>query len=426
MTRAGLGSTRVELFEAIRRDARRENASVRELARRYSVHRRTVRQALASASPPARKVPVRKAPRLDPVKPLIDAMLREDLTAPRKQRHTARRILARLVDEHGHADLKYPTVRDYVARRRAEIALEAGNPAVEAMVPQSHEPGAEAEVDFAELYVDLAGCRTKVFLFTLRLSYSGRAVHRVFASQGQEAFLEGHIHAFERLGGVPWERIRYDNLKAAVSRVLFGRDREESDRWVEFRSHYGFDAFYCRPGVEGAHEKGGVEGEGGRFRRTHLVPVPQVASIAELNTRLAAFDDADDARRITNRARIVGDDFVPGVRGRRHRPGRPRRRPEKLKTVVVDEQGGVGAQLYPDGIAAGRTSQSWPGPATAHGFDSPRLSPVPAPARDQGADRSPRDRGQDQARPSPLGRRAHSLGSRASSASACATTAPKP
>src|SRR4051794_33905697 len=84
MTRAGLGSTRVELFEAIRRDARRENASVRELARRYSVHRRTVRQALASASPPARKVPVRKAPRLDPVKPLIDAMLREDLTAPRK------------------------------------------------------------------------------------------------------------------------------------------------------------------------------------------------------------------------------------------------------------------------------------------------------------------------------------------------------
>src|SRR4051794_25423996 len=230
MTRAGLGSTRVELFEAIRRDARRENASVRELARRYSVHRRTVRQALASASPPARKVPVRKAPRLDPVKPLIDAMLREDLTAPRKQRHTARRILARLVDEHGHADLKYPTVRDYVARRRAEIALEAGNPAAEAMVPQSHEPGAEAEVDFAELYVDLAGRRTKVFLFTLRLSYSGRAVHRVFASQGQEAFLEGHIHAFERLGGVPWERIRYDNLKAAVSRVLFGRDREESAR----------------------------------------------------------------------------------------------------------------------------------------------------------------------------------------------------
>lgn len=102
--------------------------------------------------------------------------------------------------------MKYPTVRDYVARRRAEIAIEAGDPAVEAMVPQSHEPGAEAEADFAELYVDLGpdAVRTKVFLFTLRLSYSGRAVHRVFATHAQEAFLEGHIHAVARLGGVPW------------------------------------------------------------------------------------------------------------------------------------------------------------------------------------------------------------------------------
>jgi transposase len=330
----------VELFEAIRRDARREDVGVRELARRYRVHRRTVRQALGSASPPPRKVPVRRAPRLDPVKPLIDAMLREDLSAPRKQRHTARRILARLVDEHGYYELKYPTVRDYVARRRAEIAFEAGDPAAEAMVPQSHEPGAEAEVDFAELYVDLAGRRTKVFLFTLRLSYSGRAVHRVFASQGQEAFLEGHIHAFERLGGVPWERIRYDNLKAAVSRVLFGRDREESARWVEFRSHYGFDAFYCRPGVEGAHEKGGVEGEGGRFRRTHLVPVPTIASIAELNERLAVFDDADDARRITDRARTVGDDFATEATMLRPLPGETFE-PGLLLTPRVDQHARV-------------------------------------------------------------------------------------
>lgn len=325
MTRAGLGSSRVELFEAIRRDARRDDAGVRELARRYGVHRRTVRQALASANPPPRKTPTRAAPRLDPVKPLIDAMLREDLAAPKKQRHTARRVLARLVDQYGYVDMKYPTVRDYVARRRAEIALEAGKLLVEAMVPQSHEPGAEAEVDFAELYVDLGpdAVRTKVFLFTLRLSYSGRAVHRVFATQAQEAFLEGHVHAFERLGGVPvpWERVRYDNLKAAVSRVLFGRDRQESTRWVQFRSHYGFDAFYCRPGIEGAHEKGGVEGEGGRFRRNHLVPVPKVATLAELNERLEAADDADDARRVANRARTVGDNFATEATMLRPLPG---------------------------------------------------------------------------------------------------------
>jgi hypothetical protein len=103
--------------------------------------------------------------------------------------------------------------------------------------------------------------------------------------------------------------IRYDNLKAAVSRVLFGRTRTESARWVTFRSHHGFDSFYCHPGVEGAHEKGGVEGEGGRFRRNHLVPVPKVDTMAELNERLEAYDLADDNRRIANRTLSVEEHF---------------------------------------------------------------------------------------------------------------------
>jgi Bacterial regulatory proteins, gntR family len=92
--------SRVELFEAIRRDDRVEQLSVRALSDKYGVHRRTVRRALANAVPPERKTPVRVAPKLEPAKGLIDAMLMLDLTAPRKQRHTARRILARLVDEH--------------------------------------------------------------------------------------------------------------------------------------------------------------------------------------------------------------------------------------------------------------------------------------------------------------------------------------
>lgn len=298
------------LFEAIRRDRQREELSVRALARRYGVHRRTVRQALASPLPPPRQRRCQPAPKLDPVKPLIDAMLREDLSAPRKQRHTARRVLARLVDEHDVHTITYSTVRDYVRVRRVEINAEAGRSIQEAFVPQTHEPAAEAEVDFADLWIDLKGIRTKVFLFTLRLSYSGRAVHRVFASQGQEAFLEGHVCAFERLGGTPIDKIRYDNLKSAVSRVLVGRNRIESERWVLFRSWYGFQTFYCEKGIAGAHEKGGVEGEGGRFRRSHLVPVPRVEGLAELNERLAGYDDADDARRITNRVNTVGENFA--------------------------------------------------------------------------------------------------------------------
>ncbi|MGQ0467373.1 MAG: IS21 family transposase [Sporichthyaceae bacterium] len=302
--------SRVELFETIRRDHRREDLSIRALADRHGVHRRTVRQALAAAMPPERKSPARAAPKMDRVKPLIEAMLREDLDAPRKQRHTARRVLARLIDEHAVTDVCYSSVREYVALARPRIWVEAGRGPALGFVPQTHEPGGQAEVDFADLWVDLVGVRTKLHLFTLRMSFSGKAVHRVFATQSQEAFLEGHVHAFEVLGGVPVEHIRYDNLKAAVARVLFGRDRTESARWVTFRSHYGFDAFYCQPGVEGAHEKGGVEGEGGRFRRTHLVPVPRIDSVAELNERLAGYDLADDARRIDARVLNVADSFA--------------------------------------------------------------------------------------------------------------------
>lgn len=235
--RAGMES-RVELFAAIRRDRRVEELSIRELAERYRVHRRTVRQALESAIPPPRKVPVRTGRVLEPFKAAIDDMLRTDLEAPRKQRHTARRVLARLVDEQAGDGLSYSTVRDYVARRRPEIWAEAGRSCEQAFVPQDHPLGGEGEVDFADLWVILRGVRTKTQLFTFRLSGSGKSVHRASGSQGQEAFLEGHVHAFEQVGGVPWRHVRYDNLKAAVSRVLTGRDRVESDRWVAFRSHY--------------------------------------------------------------------------------------------------------------------------------------------------------------------------------------------
>jgi transposase len=93
----------------------------------------------------------------------------------------------------------------------------------------------------------------------LRLSCSGRAFHVAFATWAQEAFLEGHLLAFEYFGAVPG-RIRYDNLKPAVTRVLKGRDRAEAEGFIALRSYYGFDSFFCIPGKAGAHEKGGVRG----------------------------------------------------------------------------------------------------------------------------------------------------------------------
>jgi hypothetical protein len=149
----------------------------------------------------------------------------------------------------------------------------------------------------------------KLWLFVLRLSCSGRAFHVAFATQAQEAFLEGHVLAFGHFGAVPG-RVRYDNLKPAVTRVLKGRDRAEAERFIALRSHYGFDSFFCVPGPAGAHEKGGVEGEIGRFRRRHLVPVPSVASLAALNQLIAAADILDDGRVITGRPVTVAAAFA--------------------------------------------------------------------------------------------------------------------
>jgi transposase len=291
----------VEQFERIRRDSRDEAMSIRALATRHRVHRRTVRQALADAVPPARKVPLRVAPVLGPYEATVRRWLIEDLDAPRKQRHTARRIWQRLVEEEG-ARVGESSVRNLVARLRVEIGADHQR----VMVPQTHPPAEEAEVDFGVFTAVIGGVVMKLFMFCLRLSHSGKAVHVAYANQTQESFLDGHVRAFEALGGVPVGMIRYDNLKPAVIRVALGRDRFEHPRFIAMRSHYGFDSFYCLPGKDGAHEKGGVEGEIGRFRRRHLTPVPHVPSLAALNQALAAADVRDDARRIGARSETVG------------------------------------------------------------------------------------------------------------------------
>lgn len=305
-----LPKSKVDLYAAIRRDAK-AGLSSRALQRKYGVGFLTVQKALTSAWPePRKKLPPRPT-RLDPYKPLIDEMLRADLDAPRKQRHTVKRIFERLLDEHGADEISYQMVRGYVADRREEIRIQAGRGVVEAFVPQTHKPGAEAEVDFGDVTVRLAGELVTCYLFAFRLSYSGKAVHRIFASAGQEAFFEGHVHALNTLGGVPTGKVRYDNLRAAVAQVLgFSRHRVEAERWTAFRSHYGLEALYCQPGIHGAHEKGGVEGQIGWFRRNHLVPVPEIATLAELNAMIDRWDQEDETRRIRSRPRTIGEYFA--------------------------------------------------------------------------------------------------------------------
>ena len=293
--------SRVEQFEQIRRDRDREGLSIRGLAMRHGVHRRTVKQALLSPVPPAKRAAVgRPAPKLGAYRVVIDGWLEADRMAPRKQRHTARRIHRRLVDEHG-ADVAESTVRQYVRARKRAMGFAVD----EVFVPQVHAPGIEAEVDWGEALVVLGGVAVKVHLFVMRASFSGAALCQASLVETQQAFLELHVQAFEWFGGV-FPTIRFDNLKSAVKKVLKGRRRVESDRFVALRSHYLFASQFTTPGLGGAHEKGGVEGEVGRYRRNHLVPVAQLRDLAELNAMLLAGCEQDLGRRIDGRPVTVG------------------------------------------------------------------------------------------------------------------------
>jgi transposase len=287
----------VELFEQIRREYEFGGGTIQGVARKFGVHRRLVREALASAVPAPRKVPARARPRVEPIAAFVEAILEADRKAPRKQRHTAHRIYTRLRQELPDRPIAEGTVRRYVRQRKLALGLLAR----ETFVPQRYAWGEEAQVDWYEAELD--GMRQTLQVFELRSMASGAAFHRAYLRATQQAFLEAHELAFAAFGGV-FRRLRYDNLSAAVKRILRGSRREETARFVAFRSHWRFQAEFCPPGE--AHEKGGVEGEGGYFRRNHWVPVPVAADLAALNAWLVAECRADEARVIAGREQPVG------------------------------------------------------------------------------------------------------------------------
>ncbi|HZU77627.1 MAG TPA: IS21 family transposase [Dehalococcoidia bacterium] len=299
----GRSKASVELFETIRREYEFGVGTIQGVARTLGVHRRLVREALASAVPAPRKRPQRARPTLGPLVAFIDDILQTDKKAPRKQRHTAHRIYTRIRQERPECPVAEPTIRRYVRQRKLALGLLAR----ETFVPQAYEWGVEAQVDWYEAAADLDGERTTCQVFTMRSMASAGAFHVAYRHATQLAFLEAHELAFAYFGGV-FRRLRYDNLGAAVKRVLRGSRREETQRFIAFRSHWRFEAEFCTPG-EG-HEKGGVEGEVGTFRRNHWVPIPQAQNLADLNAQLLAACRADEARVPAGHAQAVGTALV--------------------------------------------------------------------------------------------------------------------
>lgn len=301
----------VELFEEIRREYEFGVGTIKGVARKFGVHRRLVREALSSAVPTERPPVQRPRPRLDAVTDFVEAVLVADQKAPRKQRHTAHRIYTRLRQERPESPIAESTVRQYVQERKLALGLLAR----EKFVPQSYAWGSEAQVDWYEADADLGSVgsggdefqRQTLQVFVMRSMASGGAFHRTYYRATQQAFLEAHQLGFRYFGGV-FHRVRYDNLTAAVKRILRGSQREETERFIAFRSHWKFQSEFCTPGE--AHEKGGAENEVGTFRRNHWVPVPKAQDLADLNAQLLEACRQDEARMIDGHDQSVGSGML--------------------------------------------------------------------------------------------------------------------
>ncbi|MBN1356949.1 IS21 family transposase [bacterium] len=275
----------MDRYELIRRAHIVNRKNMNELAREYHHSKRTIRKILDHIRLPGyRRQKAVPLPRLGPVKDWIDNILESDRKSPRKQRHTALRIYTRLVLEKDYQGCE-SGIRQHV-RRWKQSRTEA-----ESFVRLSYEPGMDAQADYGEAQVVMNGKPETVHVLSLRMCYSTKSVQQCFPGETRECVFEGLRRISEELGGL-W----LDNFPAAVSRVLSGRNRIETVDFIGFRSHYLFNAMFCAPGK--GNEKGHAETLVGYGRRNFMVPIPEVSSYEELNSRLLKECRADEDRKI--------------------------------------------------------------------------------------------------------------------------------
>lgn len=313
----------VEIYAAVRRFVLVKGNSRREAARVFGVSRDTVAKMCAYSAPPGyRRSRPPTRPKLDPFVPLIDAILQSDREAPKKQRHTARRIFERLRDEHGF-DGGITIVTDYVRKARQRTA--------EKFVPLHHPPG-HAQVDFGEAIGVIGGIRRKLHVFFMSLPHSDAFFIKAYPAETTEAFLDGHVSAFAFFGGIP-QSILYDNTKLAVAKICGDGTRQRTQAFTGLISHYLFMDRFGRPGK--GNDKGKVEGLVKNGRRRFLTPIPVAVSFDDLNARLEMDCLADQDRRANRQERTIGERLLDDLDAFRGLPPAPFEACETKKVRVT-------------------------------------------------------------------------------------------
>ena len=265
----------VELYGRVRHAVLVDGMSRREAARIFGINRRTVEKMLRFSIPPGyRRDKAIRRPKLDGFTGIIDQILEADKLAPKKQRHTSKRIFERLRDEHRFAG-GITIVKNYVFATKQRQR--------EMFVPLSHPPG-HAQADFGEALAIIGGVKRKIHFLVMDLPHSDACFLKAYPAETTEAFCDAHVAAFAFFGGVPVS-ILYDNTRIAVARIMGDGKRKRTRVFSELVSHYLFEDRFGRPGK--GNDKGKVEGMVGYTRRNFMVPKPRFANFDELNAHLA-------------------------------------------------------------------------------------------------------------------------------------------
>lgn len=234
---------------------------------------------------PIVKDPENICPKLDDYKSLIDEWLIGDKKAPRKQRHTAKKVFHRLLKETDGFNCSYRLVAQYVTYRKSQLHLDNKK----GYLPLIHHPG-EGQADFgAAQFYENSRCHSGKYL-VLSFPYSNGGYPQLMYGENAECFMESMIAIFEHIGGVPTE-IWFDNTSTIVTKIMKNGGRELTDKFLRFSEHYGFSYRFMNP--ESGWEKGNVENKVGYARRNFLVPVPHFVSLCDFNQNLLSESDLD-------------------------------------------------------------------------------------------------------------------------------------
>jgi len=269
---------------------------------------------------------------LEPLYPVIDEWIEEDLKRKRKHRRTGTKIYNDLKTHKEHGKLLavgIQTVVAYVSRRKKELCNKSQSTAMYGLHPMCY-----AQVDFGEILVKTRnGAEEKWSELIVSFPFSNAGFAQICQDETKESLCEALQRIFEFIGGVPL-RILFDNMSSAVIHIEEHGKRQLTEMFTRFAMHHRFKAEFCNP--DSGNEKGNVENKVGYIRRNYLLPPPVIEDLEAFNRDLLTKCMADLEREHYVKKQSICELFAAEQEGLISLP-RERFRVFTLETVKTDK-----------------------------------------------------------------------------------------